>query len=119
MKYVHDPEVYRRHFKGKALPAFQGQRMQHGNGFGFIRKIASPLIGAVAPHLAGAASKLARKAIKTAFPNSPMMQKVVGSVVKAGTQAAVRSVQKKPKQKKSRRIVRGTVRKRRNIFKEA
>lgn len=120
--YLHDPEIYRRHFTGKALPHFKGQRIQHGHGLlSFVRRVASPLIGAVAPHLAGAASKFARKAVKAAFPNHPLMQRVVGNVVKAGTRAVVKTVQKGNPPAKKRRIVKKgpkPKRRKRNIFKE-
>ena len=128
-QYVHNPDIYRRHFQGKALPAFQGQRMQHGHGFPmkFMRRLASPLLSSMAPHVAGVASKLAKQAAKAMFPNSPLMYRVVGNVVRAGTKAAVRSVQKKPSRKKSNRVApdvkakrrrRIIVNKKRNIFKE-
>ena len=39
--------------------------------------------------MAGSAGKLAQMAMKKVFPKQHGMQKVVGSVVKAGTQAAV------------------------------
>ena len=117
--YVHNPEIFRRHFKGKALPAFKGQRIQRGRGVGFtyLKRLAAPLLGAIAPHIAGTASKLASKAVKKAFPNHPMMQTVVGSVVKAGTNAAVRSVQKKRKSTTSSRTAKKRKRThQRNIF---
>ena len=120
--YFHDPEIYRRHFRGKALPHFKGQRIQHGHGMlSFVRRVASPLIGAVAPHLAGAASKFARKAVRAAFPNNPLMERVVGNVVKAGTRAVVKTVQKGNTPAKKRRIVKKgpkPKRRKRNIFKE-
>ena len=122
--YTHNPEIYRRHFRGKALPHFKGQRIQHGRGIlSFVRRVASPLMGAVAPHLAGAASKLARKAVKAAFPNHPLMQRVVGNVVKAGTRAVVKTVQKGPPSAKKRRIAKKRPKKKlkrnkRNIFNE-
>lgn len=118
--YVHNPDIYRRHFKGKALPAFKGQRIQRGHGmFSLFRRFASPLLGAVAPHVAGAASKIARNAVKAAFPNQPLMQKVVGNVVQAGTRAAVRSVQKKKPSQNPRRIKRKQPKRlKRNIFNE-
>ena len=118
--YVHDPDIYIRHFRGKALPHFKGQRIQHGHGMlSFVRRVASPLLGAVAPHLAGAASKLARKAVKAAFPNHPLMERVVGNVVKAGTRAVVKTVHKGSPPAKKRRVAKKQPRKRkRNIFKE-
>lgn len=97
--YVHNPEIFKRHFKGKALPAFKGQRIQRGNGakFSFLKRLASPLLGALAPHVAGAASKLATAAVKKAFPNQPQMQRVVGNVVRHGADIAVKRLQKKRK----------------------
>ena len=119
--YVHNPELYKRHFKGKALPSFKGQRVQRGQGaqFDFIKRLATPLIGALAPHVAGAASKLAKTAVKTVFPNHPKMQRVVGNVVQAGANAAVKTLQKK---RKSSTTVRTPLKRRkraqRNIFYE-
>lgn len=122
--YVHNPEIFRRHFKGKALPSFKGQRIQRGNGplFNTLKRVMMPLVSAAAPHLAGAASKLATKAVKSAFPNHPMMHRVVGNVVKSGTNAAVKSLHKKRKSKKSSIVASKRRRKqtkiKRNIFTE-
>ena len=119
--YVHNPELFKRHLQGKALPSFEGQRVQRGQGakFDFIKRLATPLIGALAPHVAGAASKLAKTAVRTVFPNHPKMQRVVGNVVQAGANAAVKTLQKK---RKSSTTVRTPLKRRkraqRNIFYE-
>ena len=122
--YVHDPSLFQRHFAGKALPAFKGKQIQRGRGaaFSFIKRLAIPLLQAVAPHIAGAASSLARKAVTKVFPKHKKMQKVVGDVVRVGAGAAVNQVQK-TKRKTSSHLVgpgSGAVkrRKKRNIFNE-
>ena len=100
--YVHDPELFRRHFSGKALTAFQGKRIQRGNGlvFSFAKRLAVPLLQAVAPHIAGAASTLAKKAVSKVFPKHKKMQQVVGDVVRMGAGAAVNEVQKRKRKRK-------------------
>lgn len=109
--YVHNPEIYRRHFVGKALPHFQGQQIQRGYNplFSLVKRVGAPLLKqglkALAPEAAKIAKSLAGKAAKRAFPKSPMMQKVVNGVVTASADAAVRTalgrVQKKRKGAKS------------------
>ena len=100
--YVHDPQLFRRHFSGKALPAFQGKRIQRGNGlmFSFAKRLAVPLLQAVAPHVAGAASSLAKKAVSKVFPKHKKMQRIVGDVVRVGAGAAVNQVQKRKRTRK-------------------
>ena len=94
--YVHDPQLFRRHFAGKALPAFQGKRIQRGNGlmFSFAKRLAVPLLQAVAPHIAKTASALATRAVSKVFPRHKRMQRIVGDVVRVGANAAVSQVQK-------------------------
>ena len=93
--YVHNADIYKRHFVGKAMPVFRGQRIQRGGGFTFLRRLAVPLLQMVGPHIATAASSLAQKAMKKIFPKHPKMQRMVGDVVRAGANSAVRSVQKR------------------------
>ena len=87
--YVHNPDIFKRHFIGKAMPYFKGQRIQRGNSalFSIIKRLAVPSLSAAAPHIAGAASSLARKV----FPKHKKMQRAVGDVVRAGASTAVGS----------------------------
>ena len=76
--YVHNPDIFRKHYIGRALPAFQGQRMQYGaSPFNLIKRIAASFIYQgikfAAPHLAGSAGKLAQMAIKKVFPKQPQV----------------------------------------------
>lgn len=101
--YTHDPHLYRRHFAGSALsllssssPSFKGKRIQRGRGvggaaFSFLRRLAVPLLQAAAPHIAGAASSLARKAVRKVFPKHKKMQRIVGKAVRVGAGAAMRT----------------------------
>ena len=126
--YIHNPDIFRKHYVGRALPAFQGQRMQYGaSPFNLIRRIAAPLlyngIKLAAPHLAGSAGKLAQLAMKKVFPKQHGMQKIVGNVVKAGTQAAVNKIAGGKVQKKRKLKFHDTTRakharatRKRNIF---
>ena len=126
--YVHNPDIFRKHYIGRALPAFQGQRMQYGaSPFNLIKRIAAPLIYQgikfAAPHLAGSAGKLAQMAMKKVFPKQHGMQKVVGSVVEAGTQAAVDKIAPGRVQKKRKlnlnvrtRAKQARIARKRNIF---
>ena len=69
--YVHDPNLYREHYQnqvGKALPGFQGARMQYGDGIGALlgslARKAVPLLASgakfVAPHLKQAFKGIAK-----------------------------------------------------------
>ena len=95
--YVHNPQLFRRHFSGKSLEAFNGKRIQRGRGvaFSFLKRIAVPLLNSAAPHIVGAASSLARRLTAKAFPKHKRMQRIVGDVVRTGTGAAVTHVQKR------------------------
>ena len=95
--YVHNPQLFRRHFAGKSLEAFRGKRTQRGRGiaFSFLKRIAVPLLSAAAPHIVGAASSLARRLTAKAFPKHKRMQRIVGDVVRTGAGAAVAQVQKR------------------------
>ena len=66
---MHNPDIFKRHFVGKAMPYFKRQRIQRGNSalFSMIKRLAVPLLSAAAPHIAGAASSLARKVVKKCF----------------------------------------------------
>ena len=67
--YVQNPDIFKRHFIGKAMPYFKGQRIQRDNSalFSMIKRLAVPLLSAAAPHIAGAASSLARKVVKKCY----------------------------------------------------
>ena len=95
--YVHNPQIFRRHFSGKSLEAFRGKRTQRGRGiaFSFLKRIAVPLLSAAAPHIVGAASSLARRLTAKAFPKHKRMERIVGDVVRTGAGAAVAQVQKR------------------------
>ena len=95
--YVHNPDIFKRHFIGKAMPYFKGHCIQRGNSemFSIIKRLAVPLLSAAAPHIAGAASSLARKAVKKVFPKHKKLQQVVGDVVRAGASTAVGELQKR------------------------
>lgn len=88
--YVHNPAVFRAHFAGRGLPAFQGARYQRGHGrIGkIVKKVGRAVIplfkagvGAVAPHVKGAVKTVATGAMQHAFPHSPAMQNWVGNTV--------------------------------------
>ena len=102
--YVHNPQLFRRHFAGKSLEAFRGKRTQRGRGiaFSFLKRIAVPLLSAAAPHIVGAASSLARRLTAKAFPKHKRMQRIVGDVVRTGAGAAVAQVQKRGTTTKAR-----------------
>ena len=125
--YIHDPARFRAHFAGQGLPAFEGQRMQRGNG-GWVSKLkryAVPLLiagaKAAAPHVSRATSQVAANMVQRAFPNNPAMQRVVGNVAGRVTDQVMGTVtnamlQKKGKRKNNARknpTRRGT---RRNVF---
>ena len=59
--YVHNTYTFKRNFIGKAMPYFKGQQIQRGNS----ALLAVPLLSAAASHIAGAASSLARKVVKS------------------------------------------------------
>ena len=101
--YVHNPQLFRRHFAGKSLEAFRGKRVQRGRGlaYSFLKRVAVPLLSAAAPHIVGAASSLARRLTAKAFPKHKRMQRIVGDVVRSGAGAAVAHVQKRATRKRS------------------
>ena len=108
-RYKHNPELYRDHFMGRGLPAFQGRRTHRGRGRGRrllkkLKRAAVPLLKAgakaAAPHISGITRTVATTAAKAAFGNNPAMQQVIGQVagqVAEGVMA--RTLQKKRNQR--------------------
>lgn len=95
--YIHNPTLFRTHFSGRGLPAFQGARMQRGRGVlsKKLKRFTVPLLKAGAkaatPYIAKAAGKVATTAAQRFFPGSPAMQKLVG---KAATNATNHIIKK-------------------------
>ena len=108
-RYKHNPELYRDHFMGRGLPAFQGRRTHRGRGRGRrllkkLKRAAVPLLQAgakaAAPHISGITRTVATRAAKAAFGTNPAMQQVIGQVagqVAEGVMA--RTLQKKRNQR--------------------
>lgn len=99
--YVHNPNLYRQHYQnqvGKALPGFQGARLQHGYGLGALlgtlARKAVPLLASgakfIAPHL------------KQAFKG--IAKDVTGKVAQEATTRLL-GTQKSQKRKKRRKVV--------------
>ena len=126
-RYRHNPELYRDHFTGRGLPAFQGQRTHRGRGRGKrllkkLKRVAVPLLKAgaraAAPHVSGITRTVATKAAKAAFGDNPAMQQVIGQVAGRVAEGVMgRALQKKRNQRgRGRRKRNGKLLTGRNIF---
>lgn len=108
-RYSHNPELYRNHFTGRGLPAFQGRRMHRGRGrgkklFKKLKRVAVPLLraGATAagPHVSRITRTVATRAAKAAFGDNPAMQQVIGQVAGRVADGVMhRALQKNRKQR--------------------
>ena len=124
-RYRHNLELYRDHFTGRGLPAFQGRRTQRGRGrklFKKLKRVAIPLLKAgarvAAPHVSGITRTVATRAAKAAFGNNPAMQQVIGQVAGRVAEGVMdRAVQKQRNQRgRGRRKRNGKLLTGRNIF---
>ena len=107
-RYRHNPELYRDHFVGRGLPAFQGRRTHRGRGRGRkllkkLKRAAIPLLSAgvraAAPHVSGLTRTVATRAAKAAFGDNPAMQQVIGQVAgRVAEGVMARTLQKKRNQ---------------------
>ena len=108
-RYKHNPELYRDHFMGRGLPAFQGRRTHRGRGRGRrllkkLKRAAVPLlkagVKAAAPQVSGITRTVATRAAKAAFGNNPAMQQVIGQVAgRVAEGVMARTLQKKRNQR--------------------
>ena len=108
-RYRHNPELYRDHFTGRGLPAFQGRRTHRGRGRGRkllkkLKRVAVPLLKAgaraAAPHVSGITRTVATRAAKAAFVDNPAMQQVIGQVAgRVAEGVMARTLQKKRNQR--------------------
>ena len=85
-KYQHNPDLFRSHFAGQGLPAFQGQRTQYGYSIGSIlKRVAVPLLSSVtelvAPMLIRGSQKAAERAMKKVAPKNKQLQRFVSDGV--------------------------------------
>jgi len=106
--YVHNPEIFRRHFKqqvGSAIPGFRGMRMQRGHGLGLLlgklARSAIPLIKAGVKAAAPHAKKVAKEALKEVTPHLKKAgQQAVQSITTKAVQKLANAGNKRPKQRK-------------------
>ena len=126
-RYRHNPELYRDHFVGRGLPAFQGRRTHRGRGRGRkllkkLKRAAIPLLSAgvraAAPHVSGLTRTVATRAAKAAFGDNPAMQQVIGQVAgRVAEGVMARTLHKKRNQGgRGRRKRNGKLLTGRNIF---
>ena len=110
-RYRHNPELYRDHFTGRGLPAFQGRRMHRGRGRGRkllkkLKRVAVPLLksGATAarPHVSSITRTVATKAARAAFGNNPAMQQVIGQVAGRVAEGVIDKALQKKRQQRGR-----------------
>ena len=85
-KYRHNPDIFRSHFAGQGLPAFQGQKVQYGYSIGSIlKRVAVPLLSSVtdlvAPMLIRGSQKVAGRAMKKVAPRNKQLQQFVSDGV--------------------------------------
>ena len=121
--YTHNPNIFHNHFVGQGMPAFRGARVQRGNGviFNKLKRFAVPLlqagVSAAAPHISNVVKNLARGA----FPNNPLMQRVVGNVAGQVTGQVMKrvggpAIKKRKATKGPRRATKRRVTTSKNIF---
>ena len=85
-KYRHNPDIFRSHFSGQGLPAFQGQKVQYGYSIGSIlKRVAVPLLSSVtdlvAPMLIRGSQKVTERAMKKVAPRNKQLQQFVSDGV--------------------------------------
>lgn len=125
-RYVPNPQVFHKHFSGQGLPGFKGRRVQHGYGswISKLKRFAVPLLmagaTAAAPHISNTAQNIAQSAVKSAFPNNPIMQRVVSNVAGDVTKSVMNKVTGTIKKRKRAGEVKQSAKRRattlRNIF---
>ena len=115
--YVHDADLYRKHFVGYGLDGFSGVRIQQrGRGAGRwwrkAKRYAVPLLKAGArmalPHVSRALKHVASASAAHLFPGNPVIQSAIGQMTDHVTSGLTKKADKiltKAKQKKRKHSV--------------
>lgn len=110
--YVHNPEIYRRHFVGYGLDGFSGARIQQrGRGVGQwwrkAKRYTIPLLKAGArmalPHVSRALKHVADASAAHFFPGNPAIQAAVNHMTGHVTKHIAKKAEKLLKGKKQRK----------------